>query len=282
MPKRAQQSLLSSPEPAGYLRRIGGRAGFAVVVFGLVFAAFQVQGWTMPRLLAVVLIVLLLAAGGVAVLSIVWEAVKEAKRWREDREISTAWIAGEPPGLLDYVPDMKRANKKFIRQMAKLSGDTDRVGNRMARHARVIKVAKFLGPRAAQVWANHTAKGVFRSADFIERRTGHLRATVAEFARAQEGHLASLPAPTNDDERAALAAIGASFASRSATTLEAIVSTEGYRDVVRDSAQQNFSRTLRVSGNQLADQLDAMIVVLRRSLKDSQRLETLCAQRAKS
>jgi hypothetical protein len=86
----------------------------------------------------------------------------------------------------------------------------------MARHARLVKVAKFSGPRAAQIWANYTAKGVFRSAGFIEKRTGHLRATVAEFARAQEGHLASLPAPTNDEEREAFVATGASFASRSA------------------------------------------------------------------
>src|SRR5436853_4341528 len=98
------------------MRWIGGRAGFAVVVFGLVFAAFQVQGWTMPRPLAVALIVLLLAAGGVAVLSIVWEAVKEAKRWREDREMSLEWVENERPGVIDYVPDMNRASKKVVRQ----------------------------------------------------------------------------------------------------------------------------------------------------------------------
>jgi hypothetical protein len=36
--------------------------------------------------------------------------------WREQREISPAWIAEEPPGRLDHVPDMNRANKKFVRQ----------------------------------------------------------------------------------------------------------------------------------------------------------------------
>jgi len=95
------------------MRRIGGRAAFTVASFGLVFAGFQVQGWKMPRLLAVVLIVLLLVGAGVAALSIVWESVKEAKRWLEHRETSTAWIASESPGLLDYVPDMERASKKF-------------------------------------------------------------------------------------------------------------------------------------------------------------------------
>lgn len=151
----------------------------------------------------------------------------------------------------------------------------------MIRHGRVVKVAQLLGLRATQVWANHTARGIFQSADFIERRAGYLRAAMAEFTRAQEGHLASLPAATNDEERRTFEELRASFASRNESTLNAISSTESYRDVVRDSAQQNLSRTLRVSSNRLADQLDAMILVLRRSGKDSGRLQALCEQKAK-
>lgn len=280
--RSSAKSLPFPPEERGFLRRIGGRAGFAIAAIGLVFAAYQVQGWKMPRLLAAVLIAALLAVAGVAILSIVWEGVKEVRRWREERETSTAWIAAEPPGLVDYGPDMNRANKKFLRQMAKLTRDTKRVGVRMGRHAKLAKVAQFFGPRAAQIWANHAAKGILGSAAFIEKRTGHLRATIAESTRAQEGHLVSLPAPANDEERVALGTLRESFVERSTSTAQAIASVEAYRNVVRIAADENLSRTLRVASNKLADQLDAMSQVLRRSLRDSQRLEVLCEQKAKS
>lgn len=257
------------------MSRVGRRAGFAVAAIGLVFAAYQVQGWTMPRLLAEVLIGVLLAVAAVAILSIVSESMKEAMRWRERRETSTAWIAEEPPGLLDYVPDMSRANKKFVRQMSRLSRDTNRVGNKMRRQSRWLKVARLFGPRAAQLWANHTARSVLRSATFIEKRTAHLDATVAEFARAQEGLLQTLDAPATDEDRVALATAREAIAGRSATTRAAIESTVGYRVEVAGFANQNFSRTLRVSNNRLAEQLDALTAVLRGSLKDSERLERL-------
>ena len=60
MPKKTQTSL-PTLQGRGFLAGIGGRAGFAVAAIGLVFAAYQVQGWTMPRPLAVVLITALLA-----------------------------------------------------------------------------------------------------------------------------------------------------------------------------------------------------------------------------
>jgi hypothetical protein len=278
VPKRVEVPA----EEASFVRRIGSRAGFVLAAIGLVFAAYQVQGWTMPRLLAALLIGLLLAVAAVALFSIVWEAIKEVQRWRERRETSTAWIAAEPPGMLDYVPDMKRASKKFVRQMSRLNRDTSRIGNQMSRDSRSIKLAVLFGPRAAQLWANHSARGILRSAVFIERRTDHLRATIAEFARAREGQLASLPAATNEEERAALAEARAAVAEQSATTAEAIDSVEGYRVAVLDVSQNNFSRTLRVSSHQLAEQLAAVIVVLRRSLKDSQRLEELFEEKARS
>lgn len=56
-------------------------------------------------------------------------------------------------------------------------------------------------------------------------------------------------------------------ASKDGVQLHLERSELGYRDVILDLSQQNFSRALRVSNKQLAEQLDAVIVVLRRSLK---------------
>jgi hypothetical protein len=277
MPKRAH----TPPQEAGFMRRIGSRAGFFVAAIGLVFAAYQVQGWKMPRLLAAVLIASMLMVAGIALFSIVWEAIKEMRDWRERRETSTAWIAAEPPGLLDYVPDMNRASNKFVRQMGRLNRDTTRVGKQTTRDARTIKWALLFGPRAGQLWANHSAKGILRSAVFIEKRSTHLRKTVDEFARAQEGQLTSLGAPGSEEERVALESLREIVASRSASTTEAIVSVSGYRDAVREFSQQNYSRALRVSNKRLAEQLDAVLVILRRSLKDSERLEALLERKVR-
>lgn len=263
------------------MRRVGSRAGFAVAAVGLVFAAYQVQGWKMPRVLAAILIVGLLGVACVALASIAWEVVKELRSWSERRETSTAWISKEPPGQLDYIPDMNRAVKKFTRQMSRITRDTKRVGRLTTRQARLAKWVPKFGPRAGQIWANYTARRLLRSAVFIERRTSHLRATSAEFFRVQEAMFANLPAPTDAAERTALETARDSFVSQGETTEGAIDSVEGYRDAVRDVAQMNISRTLRVSGERLAGQLDGMVLVLRRSLKDSQRLATAVDRKLK-
>lgn len=175
----------TSERGAGFLRRVGSRAGFVLAAVGLVFVAYQVQGWTMPRLLAALLIGLLLAVAAVALLSIAWEAIKEAARWRERRETSTAWIAAEPPGHLDLVPDMNRATKKFVRQMNRLNHDTKRLGRKIGRYARFMNWVS-LWPRAALTLANQAAKANARSAAFIEKRSAPLRKTIDELRRAQK------------------------------------------------------------------------------------------------
>lgn len=263
------------------MRRIGSRAGFIVVPIGLVFAAFQVQRWTMPRLLAVLLITAMLAIAVVAALSIGWETIKEIRGWRERRETSTAWIEEEPPGRLDLAPDMDRATKKFVRQMGRLSGDTEKVGKQRARDARTLAWASLLGPRAAQLWANHSAKGILRSAVFIEKRTAHLQKTVKEFARAREAHLVGLDAPTTAEDREALENLRKDTAESLASTADAIASVSEYRDSVREFAQINASRTLRVSSERLSEQLDAMVAVLRLTKKDTERFQALLDRMAK-
>jgi hypothetical protein len=269
-----------SAEESGFLRKVGSRAGFGLAAVGLVFAAYQVQGWTMPRLLAAFLIVLLLAVVAVAVLSIAWETIREVMRWRERRETSTAWIAAEPPGQLDLIPDMERATKKFVRQMKRLNRDTGRLGKKIGRYSRLMNWARRFGPRAVLTLANQAAKANSRSAAFIEKRATHLRKTVDELRRTQEGQLTRLSDPETDEDWAALSEAQAVAASRTVTTAETIESVVGYRDAVLGIAHQDLARTLTASSKQLAAQLEAVIVILRRSLKDSERAEALLKQKA--
>lgn len=83
-----------------------------------------------------------------------------------------------------------------------------------------------------------------------------------------------------DEDRAALSAAQAAAAERSATTATTIASVIGYRDAVLGIASQDVARTLTASARQLAAQLDGVIVILRRSLKDSERAEALLKQKA--
>jgi hypothetical protein len=269
-------------EGGGFMRRIGTRAAYVLVPIGLAFAAAQVQGYKMPKPLALGLIGVLLSVAAVAVLSIVWETVKEVRRRLERRETSTAWIDSDPPGQLDYIPDLTRASKKFVKQMGRLSDDTGRVSKRTERAARVLPFALMCGPRVAQLWGEWSALGYLRSAAFIEGRTDHLRKTVAEFGRAQEANFMRVPAPASDEERAMLTAARAAVVEQIATTASAVESTSAYRDSVREFFDQSVSRALRVASGRLVDQLDAMIAVLHRSLTDSERFLALIDQKAGS
>ena len=60
-------------------KRIVAEATFASVALGLFLAAFQVQGWTMPRAVAVVVIVLLALMSAVAVSALVYEVVRAVR-----------------------------------------------------------------------------------------------------------------------------------------------------------------------------------------------------------
>jgi hypothetical protein len=246
----------------------------------LVLATYQVQGEKMPRVLAAIIIYSLLAVSAIAVLSIVWECVKEFRVWRERRETSTAWIDAEPPGHLDFIPDMQRASKKFIEQLNELNTDTARVGRKMRRHTRVSPLMRFASSRMRQRWANSAARSVTRSAVFIEKRQDHLRATVGELKRVTEAQVASA-APETEADRAALLEFRRVIVSRNVSTLEAVASVEGYRDVALGLSEQNLSRTLRVSNKRLSEALDGIIRTLRGFVRDGERLEAALALKAK-
>jgi hypothetical protein len=175
---------------------------------------------------------------------------------------------------------MNRATKKFVRQMNRLNRDTARLGRKIGRYGRFMNWASRFGPRAVLTLANQAAKANSRSAGFIEKRSTHLRKTVDELRRALEGHLSRLGDPETDEDWAALSAAQDVAADRSATTAETIESVIGYRDAVLGIADQDLARTLTAASKQLAAQLDGVIVILRRSLKDSERAEALLKQKA--
>ena len=108
----------------GAAARIGLSASFASAAIAILLAVFQVQGWTMPKVLAVCLIVLLLAMVSTALAMIVYEVARTFKRYLEHRATSASWVPSEKPGLFDYEADGIRANNRFRRELEKLNKDT--------------------------------------------------------------------------------------------------------------------------------------------------------------
>jgi hypothetical protein len=78
---------------------------------GIWFAIFQVQEWTMPTPLA---IVLLIPVGITIVGSLIYVGVDIARNlraFREHRATNVPWVVPESPGVLDYEPDGVRAQE---------------------------------------------------------------------------------------------------------------------------------------------------------------------------
>jgi hypothetical protein len=107
-----------------------------------------------------------------------------------------------------------------------------------------------------------------------------LRATVDEFARAQKGQWVKVGEVETDEDRASLQEAREAVAGRSESSRSAIASVIEYPDTMRDFAEQNYARSLRESSRRLVEQLEALIVILRRSLHDSEQLEGLLARKA--
>jgi predicted PurR-regulated permease PerM len=126
----------------GAAKRIGVAASFASVAIGLLLAAFQVQGWTMPRLLAIVLIVLLSVMVAIAVSAIVYEVVRTVRRFLKHRATTPSWVSTERPGLLDYEADGIRAGERFTKELTKLSRDTEGLGAKLERHTEAFERSK--------------------------------------------------------------------------------------------------------------------------------------------
>jgi hypothetical protein len=255
----------------GAAKNIGVGASLASVAIGLLLAAFQVQGWTMPKLLAIVLIVLLVVMIAVALSVIVYEVVRAVRGFLEHRATTPSWVSSERPGLLDYEADGIRASERFTKELKKLTRDTAKLGAKLRRHTKVFERSKGKSSKARQRRANRSAKDIDRSAVFIEKRLSLLQVLVKDIARNAEGLIGSSELETDADLDAAKD-FRDTLNEVHQSTAETLGSVGGYRESVKEIEQQNLSRTVRIASGRLASSLEGVEKMLRKHDSGSRKL----------
>jgi hypothetical protein len=247
----------------GAATRIALLAALASATTGLFLAAFQVQGWTMPKPVAISLIVLLGAMIVTSASLIVYEALRAFRGWLDHRATTAAWVESTEPGVLDYEPDFLRAGTGFTKELGKLARDTGRLGEKLAKHTTRMTRAAGKSGRVKQRRANQAASVVSESAVYIEKRLEMLEAIAKDVRRNQDGLVATLSFETNQEIDEAKTWLEVLIESRD-TVVEAADSTADYAQSVRSLEQQNPSRTLRIACERLGDALEGIVRLLRK------------------
>jgi hypothetical protein len=242
--------------------RIGLWATLASAAIGILLAVFQVQGWKVPKPLALLLIVLLLAVIAGALSMIALEVSRLARRFLEHRATTPGWVAETEPGLLDYEADGIRAQERFTKELGRLSHDTESLGSTLERHASRFQSGAGWSAEKRQRRANRAAKAINKSGAFIEKRLALLEALVHDVARNADGLIGTSELETSDDLQAAKEFRDTLEDGREAT-IETLTSITEYRDTVRSSEQQNLSRSLRIAYGRLAAALDGVVTMMR-------------------
>jgi hypothetical protein len=255
----------------GAAKRIGVAASLASVAIGLLLAAFQVQGWTMPRLLAVILIVLLIVMIAIALSVIVYEVVGAVRGFLEHRATSSSWVSSERPGLLDYEADGIRASERFTKELIRLNRDTETLGKKLQRHTKAFERSKGKSAKTRQRRANRSAKDIDRSAVFIEKRSDLLQALVKDIVRNAEGLIAASNFETEADLSAAKEFRETLNQTHQVTT-ETLGSVVEYRESVTGIERDNLSRTVRIASGRLAGSLDGVVKMMRKHNSGSLKL----------
>jgi len=217
----------------------------------------------MPKPLAITLIVLLIAMLLAALAVIGYDVVRGFRRYLEHRDTTASWVSTEPPGLLDYEPDATHANERFIEVLNKLNADTERLGEKLGRHAKRMERSAGKSGRKKQRLANRSAREIHKSAVFTEKRLELLDAVVKEIRRNTEGVVGSADIQTDEDIGAAKEFAQVLLDSRE-TTAETIVSVNGYCETVRDIERQNLARTVTLACRRQSAALDGVVKTLRR------------------
>jgi hypothetical protein len=261
---------MSRWEP-GTSRVFGVSASLASVGIGLVLAAFQVQGWKMPKPLAVILIVLLLVLVAGAFSAMIYEVIRAVRRFLDHRATTASWVSSEKPGLLDYEADGIRAGERFTKELNKLSGDTAKLGTKLERQAKSLERSAGRSAKTRQRRANRSAKAIDRSAVFIEKRLELLQALVKDIVRNADGLIASMELKTEADLDAARE-FREVLDETGQTTAETLGSTAGYRETVRDLEQQNAARSVRSACGRLVNSLDGVVKMMRAHESGSRKL----------
>ena len=233
----------------------------------------------MPTLIAVAFIVILLIMIVVALGVILFEVVKEVRRFLEHRATSASWVSKEEPGLLDYEADGLRAMERFTQELAGLGEDTRKLGQSLQKHTQRIGDPSLLRkPKLRQKRANQAAKSIDRSAVYIEKRVALLQALVKDISRNFTGIIKTANIETEEDKQASQALIDTLDTNGEivAGTIEKVAE---YRDTVRSLHQQNPSRTVRIATKRLAEALEDTVKVLRNHRQDSNQLGGQLARR---
>jgi hypothetical protein len=231
--------------------RIGLWATLASAGIGLFLALFQVQGWTMPQPLAVLLIALLLGVIAVAVSMIVIEIYRVVSQFLEHRATSTSWVASDSPGLLDYEADGIRAMDRFTDELNKMNRDTESLGKSLDKHTKRIVRLRGKSAKRRQRGANRSANSINKSAVYIEKRLALLKALVKDIERNYRGLFGAVDIASDDDMVGALALRDILDTGR-ATTAETLAAVRGYRVSVEETEALNLSRTVRIASGRLA------------------------------
>lgn len=242
--------------------RIGLWATLGSAGIGLFFALFQVQGWTMPKPLGIVLGVLLLGVAAFALCMISVEVWRAIRRYLEHRATSASWVASTDPGLLDYEADGLRAQKRFTRELNKLNEGTESLGKKLDRHAKRVTRLQGKSAKRRQRAANRSAKSINKSAAFIEKRLALFKALVKDIERNYRGFVGAVTIETQDEYDAG-AELRDTVASGAVTTAETLASIKGYRVAVEETEALNLSRTIRIATGRLAEGLKGIEAVFK-------------------
>jgi hypothetical protein len=229
---------------------------------GIWFAIFQVQGWTMPKPLAIALLIPVGATIVASLAVVVVDIARNLRAFREHRATNVPWVVSEPPGLLDYEPDGVRAQDRLTAEFEKLTEDTRIVGMKVEKARDQIPR---LGERnifARQRWANRTARSINHSAIYIENRLAMLKLLVREIERDHRGLIETTPLETSEQIDTARLFRDTLNGSRAATS-ETAASVEEYREAVEGVESQNVSRSLRIAANRLGNALGGVARTLR-------------------
>jgi hypothetical protein len=255
--------MLAGYKSTGLAGRLGLRASFTGAVIAIFIAVFEVQGWEMPALIAVPLLVVLGLMILVALATIVYEVVKEVIHIREHLATSPSWVSSEEPGLLDYEADGVRAMNRFTKEIEGLGRDSGRLGKELTQHTKRFQEPG-LGakPQEKQRRANQAAKSIDRRAVYIEKRKALLEALVKDIFRNYNGVVATASIDTPED-----LAQGRDLADKLEAMREitgtAAEQVAGFRDSSRNLQEMNHSRTMRIASKRLADGLDSVVKLLR-------------------
>jgi hypothetical protein len=246
----------------GSVARVGVVTSLGSVAIGLLLAVFQVQGWTMPKILALLLIALLIAMIAASVAVVVYEVVRAIRLFFEHRATSPSWVSSERPGLLDYEADGIRASERFAKELNKLNGDTTRLGKKLRRHTEAFAGGEGTDAKRRQKRADRSAKDINRSAVFIEKRLAFLQALVKDITRNAEGLIAVADFGTPED-----LAQGQEFRAvldgGCRVTSDTLAIIAEYREATRTTQQLNLSRTMRIASGRLVSALDGIVKTMR-------------------